>query len=167
MPANTPIYGLPYLVGSDGGKRIKEVSEALALKLDATLAQTGNPPLDSDLVSLLQRLGALESALSAAEAKLLSIPKDFSGIKGPIPSNARVLTKRGFATLTLASNGTAAMNWPEAFPTEIAGFHATTIEGSGVTPVVNGNNITRTGVNLYFNGAGAGTAKISWTAWGY
>lgn len=65
MPGNSPIYGLPYLVGSDGGKRIKEVSEALALKLEAVLAQNGNPPLDSDLVSLLQRLGAVEDKVDA------------------------------------------------------------------------------------------------------
>ena len=65
MPKNSPIYGLPYLVGSDGGRNIKEVSEALALKLDAVLAQTGNPPLDSDLVSLLQRLAGGESEIDA------------------------------------------------------------------------------------------------------
>lgn len=56
----TPIYQLPYLVGSDGGRQIKEVSEALALRLDAVLAQNGQPPLDADLTDLLARLTALE-----------------------------------------------------------------------------------------------------------
>lgn len=63
MPTNTPIYGLPHLLGSDGGKRIAEVSEALALKLEAILASTGNAPLDSDLLSVLQRLGEAENAI--------------------------------------------------------------------------------------------------------
>lgn len=61
MPATTPIYALPYLLGSDRGRNIREVSEALALKLDATLAANGNPPLDSELVDLLARLGNLEN----------------------------------------------------------------------------------------------------------
>lgn len=63
MPDISPIYGFPYLVGSDGGKDIAHVSESLVLRLEAILAQTGHAPLDSDLVTVLERLGEVENAV--------------------------------------------------------------------------------------------------------
>lgn len=62
MTSNTPMYDLPYLDGTDGGKQIKTVSKALAQRLEAVLANEGQVPLDADLVSLLQRVAALENA---------------------------------------------------------------------------------------------------------
>ena len=108
MPGNSPIYGLPYLVGSDGGKRITEVSEALALKLDAVLAQNGNPPLDSDLTSLLQRLGTLEDVVSGltgpAPFGTASLAGAFNAETGPktLPLTVNRGMRGGF---TLASSG--------------------------------------------------------------
>lgn len=60
MTKVTPVYQLPYLDGNDGGKHIKAVSSALALRLEAVLQNEGQLPLDSDLVSLLERVAALE-----------------------------------------------------------------------------------------------------------
>lgn len=91
----------------------------------------------------------------------------YGGIKGAIPNQGQILVKRGFATATRDSNGVYMFTYPEAFPTEIAGFDALTIEGAGVQPVVNGANITRQAASLIWPGAGAGTCKFNWTAWGY
>lgn len=66
MTGQTPIYGLPYLTGSDGGRHVPQVSRDLALQLEAILARTGQTPLDSDLQSLLQRLAAVEDKVQAA-----------------------------------------------------------------------------------------------------
>lgn len=67
MTGQTPIYGLPYLTGSDGGRHVPQVSRDLALQLEAILASTGQTPLDSDLQSLLQRLAALESSVEESD----------------------------------------------------------------------------------------------------
>lgn len=67
MPsALTPLYGLPHLVGASNGKDIKTVSKALAEKVEATLKNKGAPPLDSDLVTLLERVAALEEAVDGS-----------------------------------------------------------------------------------------------------
>lgn len=62
MTSTTPVYDFPYLDGMDGGKHIKLVSKSLALRLEAVLINEGQVPLDADLVSLLQRVAALEGA---------------------------------------------------------------------------------------------------------
>lgn len=165
MTSTTPVYELPYLDGMDGGKHIKSVSKSLALRLEAVLINEGQVPLDSDLVALLTRLTILEDAVSGGGAG--SSTKDYNGIKGPIPASARMLTKRGFGTATRDSSGVFTFAYPEPFPNEIAGFHALTIEGAAVQPVINGASITRTTASLIWVGAGAGTCKFSWTAWGY
>lgn len=92
---------------------------------------------------------------------------DHSGVNGAIPANVTMLTRRGFGTVTRASNGVALYTFPIAFPTQIAGFSALTVSGSGTPPVVNSSNISRTAVELIWVGAGAGTSTFSWTAWGY
>ncbi|PCE13984.1 hypothetical protein AUC47_04875 [Microbacterium sp. SZ1] len=101
MPNNTPIYGLPYLVGSDRGRNIQQVSEQLALTLDATLAATGNPPLDSDLVSLLQRLGELENQVD-------ELPKEMFVTNRPTSGGQTVAA--AWNTLVAAAYGAPAVN---------------------------------------------------------
>ncbi|MFJ2370883.1 hypothetical protein [Microbacterium sp. NPDC087665] len=67
MTKTTPVYQLPYLEGNDGGKAIGAVSLSLAQRLEAVLMNEGQTPLDSDLVSLLQRIAALENATAPVD----------------------------------------------------------------------------------------------------
>lgn len=77
MTGQTPLYQIPYLVGSDPAKQIAPVSELQATAVEALLRNVGTQPLDSDLVDLVTRLNALEAALSTA---LATRPRFYRGV---------------------------------------------------------------------------------------
>lgn len=107
MTGQTPIYGLPYLTGSDGGRHVPQVSRDLALQLEAILAHTGQIPLDSDLQSLLGRLGELETRLDAALSPANgTVPTWLNGFRAyavPPWNGVRYWLRGGVVTITGAA----------------------------------------------------------------
>jgi hypothetical protein len=63
----TPVYKLPFIEATDQGRAYPTQSKTIAETLEAILLQTGNPPVDSDLASLVARLNAVEGALAASK----------------------------------------------------------------------------------------------------
>ena len=102
MTNTTPLYQFPYLDGADGGKQIKAVSKSLALRLEAVLASEGQVPLDADLVSLLERVAALENGgaggavAPTARANLTALFNAPAGSTVTVPLSAMPESKGGF-----------------------------------------------------------------------
>jgi len=62
MPRTTPLYQLPALAPTDKARDIAEIDWANAQRIEQILANEGRPPLASELVDLIKRLNALETA---------------------------------------------------------------------------------------------------------
>lgn len=79
MVRYTPLYQLPALSPTDRARQIADIDWANAQAIEAILANQGQPPLNSDLVSLVTRLNAIETAtkpysLLVAPAADLAVP---------------------------------------------------------------------------------------------
>ncbi|MET3449803.1 hypothetical protein [Curtobacterium sp. 1544] len=62
MTRYTPLYGLPALEPSTPVRNIADVDWQNAQRIEQILANEGRPPLASELVDLIKRLNALETA---------------------------------------------------------------------------------------------------------
>lgn len=122
MSSLTPIYRLPYLDGTDGGKAIKTVSKSLAETLEATLKNRVPTPIGSDLASLLTRLAAVEGKVPTVRNAVYTATR--TGIAdGAIPlATIGTLSRQsssvndtfvtaGNSSLTLKDPGVYAITW--------------------------------------------------------
>ena len=158
----TPVLGLPALDSTDKARDIPEQSWTLAQQLEAILLQNGQPPVSSDLVSLVQRIVALEAKPAGQVFHDESAFRDKA-----IPAGAQMINKRGFGTAKRDAAGRYQLTFKTPFPNGIAGIVALSLEGIGSQPVVNSGLLDVRGANLIWVNAGAGTNTFSWWAWGW
>lgn len=152
MTGHTPLYSIPYLVGSDPAKQIAQVSEDQAVAIEALLLNKGMPPLDSELVDLIQRMSALETTMATV---LATFPRWIRG------------------SFTVPAMGSNASSYRATVDFSAAGF----AEAPALIPLpqyarysaVSANISAQSGtidVRNNSNGAGIGDTTCQWLAFG-
>jgi hypothetical protein len=90
-----------------------------------------------------------------------------SGGGGPIPANAVPITKLHFVEAVTDSQGRVPFTFPTAFPARAAHIFYSVFSGTGVNPVTNAGQLSRTGATAVFAGVPGTTVKFSYMAYGW
>ncbi|WP_152970154.1 hypothetical protein [Frigoribacterium sp. RIT-PI-h] len=84
-----------------------------------------------------------------------------------VPSNAVIQRYEFYTELGLNASGVGSFNFATPFPNRCGGIFMQTIGGAQNNPVVNGGQLSASGVSIFVNGGANASVKVSVQTWGW
>ncbi len=165
MPRYTPLYGLPALDPSDKLRTLADTDWANAQTIESILANQGQPPLGSDLQSLITRLNAAETKVKGT-AQLVTSRASNVAVAG-----AGFRTISPGAALVDSAKGYNAQTGQYTVPTGLGGVWQITAAlrfqdsqlSSGTNVAVGVDTAVQDGPNVYWYTAGGNRNSFVYT----